>query len=82
MDTKDIVDSTDPQITCKTDGDCSAATPNAACLNQADCPETKCNLGLCQQRSIFQRYGKISCLDQAIEAHDGRIRPVFHAVAP
>ncbi len=28
-------------------------------------------------RTIAQRYGKISCLDEKIEAHDGRIRPVY-----
>jgi hypothetical protein len=29
------------------------------------------------QRSVFTRYGSISCLDDMIEPHDGRIRPVF-----
>ena len=29
------------------------------------------------QRTIVTRYGNISCLDQTIEPHDGRIRPVF-----
>ena len=29
------------------------------------------------QRSVFQRYGNISCLDDMLEPHDGRIRPVF-----
>jgi 2',3'-cyclic-nucleotide 2'-phosphodiesterase (5'-nucleotidase family) len=28
-------------------------------------------------RKVIDRYGPISCLDEAIEAHDGRIRPVF-----
>ncbi|MFT3697533.1 MAG: bifunctional UDP-sugar hydrolase/5'-nucleotidase [Kofleriaceae bacterium] len=28
-------------------------------------------------RTIQQRWGNISCLDDQIEAHDGRIRPVF-----
>jgi len=28
------------------------------------------------QRTIAQRWGKASCLDETIEAHDGRIRPV------
>ena len=26
---------------------------------------------------VTQRYGAISCLDETVEAHDGRIRPVF-----
>jgi hypothetical protein len=26
---------------------------------------------------VTARYGAISCLDDTIEAHDGRIRPVF-----
>ncbi|MEO8554312.1 MAG: 5'-nucleotidase C-terminal domain-containing protein, partial [Kofleriaceae bacterium] len=29
------------------------------------------------QRSIKERWGNASCLDDKIEAHDGRIRPVF-----
>ena len=29
------------------------------------------------QRTIKARWGNISCLDENIEAHDGRIRPVF-----
>ena len=29
------------------------------------------------QRTVLQRWGNISCLDETIEAHDGRIRPVF-----
>ena len=29
------------------------------------------------QRTVKQRYGNISCLDDKIEAHDGRIRGVF-----
>jgi 5'-nucleotidase len=29
------------------------------------------------QRSVLARWGKISCLDEKIEAHDGRVRPVF-----
>jgi 5'-nucleotidase / UDP-sugar diphosphatase len=29
------------------------------------------------KRTVFERYGAISCLDQTIEPHDGRIRPVF-----
>jgi 5'-nucleotidase len=29
------------------------------------------------QRSVIQRWGPIPCLDEKLEAHDGRIRPVF-----
>ena len=29
------------------------------------------------QRSVFTRYGNISCIDDMLEPHDGRIRPVF-----
>jgi 5'-nucleotidase / UDP-sugar diphosphatase len=29
------------------------------------------------KRSVIDHYGAISCLDELIEAHDGRIRPVF-----
>ena len=29
------------------------------------------------QRSVVDRYGSISCLDETIEPHDGRVRPVF-----
>ncbi len=30
-----------------------------------------------QKRPVRERWGDISCLGAAIEAHDGRIRPVF-----
>jgi 2',3'-cyclic-nucleotide 2'-phosphodiesterase (5'-nucleotidase family) len=30
------------------------------------------------QRSVFDHYGPISCLDDTLEPHDGRIRPVFY----
>jgi 5'-nucleotidase len=29
------------------------------------------------QRTVLARHGAISCLDEKLEAHDGRIRPVF-----
>jgi 2',3'-cyclic-nucleotide 2'-phosphodiesterase (5'-nucleotidase family) len=29
------------------------------------------------QQTVIQNYGKISCLNEDVEAHDGRIRPVF-----
>ncbi len=29
------------------------------------------------QRSVQTRYGNISCIDETLEPHDGRIRPVF-----
>jgi 2',3'-cyclic-nucleotide 2'-phosphodiesterase (5'-nucleotidase family) len=34
------------------------------------------------QRSIIARWGNISCMDETIEAHDGRIRPVFDPPNP
>jgi 2',3'-cyclic-nucleotide 2'-phosphodiesterase (5'-nucleotidase family) len=46
----------------------------AACTTQTD--ETDTATGN-PPRLVTERYGKISCLDEAIEAHDGRIRPVF-----
>ena len=42
------------------------------CLDQLD--ETDTNV---PQRTVVERYGQVSCLTEAIEAHDGRIRPVF-----
>ncbi|HMG53671.1 MAG TPA: bifunctional UDP-sugar hydrolase/5'-nucleotidase [Kofleriaceae bacterium] len=44
--------------------------------------QTKCKAGVLDEtdtegRSVVARYGAISCLDETIEAHDGRIRPVF-----
>ena len=44
------------------------------CVAQVD--ETDTNTGL-PPRKVVDRYGAISCLDEKIEAHDGRIRPVF-----
>jgi 2',3'-cyclic-nucleotide 2'-phosphodiesterase (5'-nucleotidase family) len=29
------------------------------------------------QRTVKARWGNVSCLDQTLDAHDGRIRPVF-----
>lgn len=34
-----------------------------------------------QGRTVAALYGKVSCLDEKIEAHDGRIRPVFKTAA-
>jgi 5'-nucleotidase / UDP-sugar diphosphatase len=49
-------------------------------LNQ----QTKCPADLADEtdmetpkRGVLDRYGAISCLDELIEQHDGRIRPVF-----
>jgi 5'-nucleotidase len=36
----------------------------------------------CTGAEVIKAYGAISCLDQAIEAHDGRIRPVFEGGQP
>ena len=43
-----------------------------ACGDQLDETDTEV-----PQRKVVDRYGPISCLDQSIEPHDGRIRPVF-----
>lgn len=29
------------------------------------------------QRTVVERWGRVSCLDESVEPHDGRIRPVF-----
>jgi 2',3'-cyclic-nucleotide 2'-phosphodiesterase (5'-nucleotidase family) len=42
------------------------------CVSQIDESDTDT-----PQRKVVDRYGAISCLDEHIEAHDGRIRPVF-----
>ncbi|MGE0867219.1 MAG: bifunctional UDP-sugar hydrolase/5'-nucleotidase [Kofleriaceae bacterium] len=42
------------------------------CTDQIDTTDTEV-----PQRKITERFGDISCLDEKIEAHDGRIRPVF-----
>jgi 5'-nucleotidase / UDP-sugar diphosphatase len=44
--------------------------------------QTRCAAGVkdetdAQMRTVQERYGAISCLDLKLEAHDGRIRPVF-----
>ena len=63
-----LVDHTDLTPTCSTDGDC----PSGTCAPQMGAlPRT------CTKRTIKARWGQISCLDPSIEAHDGRIRPVF-----
>jgi 5'-nucleotidase/UDP-sugar diphosphatase len=67
-----IVDTTD-QSTCQKDADCP-------CYAGAHCKTTTqtCGGGTCTpQRTVLERYGNISCLDETIEPHDGRIRPVF-----
>jgi hypothetical protein len=47
--------------------------------NQAACPEGAIDLitDPTNPMPIADRYGTVSCLDNNIEAHDGRIRPVF-----
>jgi 2',3'-cyclic-nucleotide 2'-phosphodiesterase (5'-nucleotidase family) len=42
------------------------------CTTQTDEKDT-----MSPPRLVTERYGAISCLDEKIEAHDGRIRPVF-----
>jgi len=68
MSTADIIDTTDATPDCKNDDEC----PSKKCTNTG--PGTP---GKCTQRTVKARYGDISCLDETIEAHDGRIRPVF-----
>jgi 5'-nucleotidase / UDP-sugar diphosphatase len=42
------------------------------CLAQVDETDTQA-----PPRKVIDRYGAISCLDEKVEAHDGRIKPVF-----
>jgi 5'-nucleotidase len=42
------------------------------CVDQVDDSDT-----MTPKRKVTERYGNISCLTEAIEKHDGRIRPVF-----
>jgi 5'-nucleotidase len=64
MPTSAILDFTDTETTTK----CTVGT---------QCPSGTCTAGFCAQGTIKQLWGNISCLDETIEAHDGRIRPVF-----
>ncbi len=63
----DILDETDVPAACKADSDCVYSK--------------KCILagttGTCMQATVQQKWGNVACLDETIEAHDGRIRPVF-----
>jgi len=47
--------------------------------NQAKCPDGALDLVTdpTNPAPIKDRYGDVSCLDQLVETHDGRIRPVF-----
>jgi hypothetical protein len=45
-------------------------TKQNKCTTQID--EQDPNLG-----TVVQNFGSITCLDEKVEAHDGRIRPVF-----
>jgi 5'-nucleotidase / UDP-sugar diphosphatase len=64
MTTSQILDFTDTETTTK----CTVGT---------QCPSGTCTAGFCAQGTVQQLWGNISCLDETIEAHDGRIRPVF-----
>jgi hypothetical protein len=64
MTTSQILDFTDTETTTK-------------CTTGTQCPSGTCTAGFCAQGTIQQLWGNISCLDETIEAHDGRIRPVF-----
>jgi len=50
---------------------------NKKCKVNSDCPSHTCTNGMCAQGTVQQLWGNVSCLDDKIEAHDGRIRPVF-----
>jgi 5'-nucleotidase len=50
---------------------------NKSCKVNSDCPSHTCTSGMCAQGTVQQLWGNVSCLDETIEAHDGRIRPVF-----
>jgi 5'-nucleotidase len=62
-----------------TDALIDTTDPTPACTMDTECPSGTCDLATmkCKQRTVKQRWGNISCLDGNIEAHDGRIRPVF-----
>jgi 2',3'-cyclic-nucleotide 2'-phosphodiesterase (5'-nucleotidase family) len=47
--------------------------------NQAACDESVVDFtdDDSPQRTVVERWGDIACLDESVEAHDGRIRPVF-----
>jgi 5'-nucleotidase / UDP-sugar diphosphatase len=68
MNTSQITDTTDPEST-------------KSCTDNSQCPSGMCSPGpgprMCQQATIQKLWGNVSCLDETIEAHDGRIRPVF-----
>jgi 2',3'-cyclic-nucleotide 2'-phosphodiesterase (5'-nucleotidase family) len=47
--------------------------------NQVPCADTVIDFTdtASPQRTVVERWGEISCLDESVEPHDGRIRPVF-----
>jgi 5'-nucleotidase/UDP-sugar diphosphatase len=67
MTTSQIIDFTDTETTTK----CTVAQ------QATQCPSHTCTGGFCAQGTVQQLWGNVSCLDETIEAHDGRIRPVF-----
>ncbi|HEX4449527.1 MAG TPA: 5'-nucleotidase C-terminal domain-containing protein [Kofleriaceae bacterium] len=82
MTTAQILDFTDTEMNTK----CAVASqcPSGTCTNgivTATGDSQVCNVlpasCMCAQGTIQQLWGNISCLDETIEAHDGRIRPVF-----
>lgn len=78
MTTDKIVDTTDLSP-CKVDTDCPcAAGAHCKATTQTCLIIPGMDTGTCTpQRTVADRYGDISCLDDMIEPHDGRIRPVF-----
>jgi 5'-nucleotidase / UDP-sugar diphosphatase len=64
VDVANILDETDTET-------------SKACTTNAQCQSNSCVSGFCAQATVQQRWGRVSCLDETIEAHDGRIRPVF-----
>ena len=70
MNISQILDDTDTETSksCKRNSDCASGSCVGATMSTD---------GKCAQGTIQQLWGNISCLDENIEKHDGRIRPVF-----
>jgi 5'-nucleotidase len=49
---------------------------NAANAPNGDATKCVVDSGDPKQRYVFDEYGKVGCLDETIEPHDGRVRPV------
>jgi 5'-nucleotidase / UDP-sugar diphosphatase len=44
---------------------------------EAACADSVLDRSDPEGRTVVERWGKVACLDQTVEPHDGRIRPVF-----